>query len=123
MTATPSRETTAATPDDSEAKPLAVNLLSLASQLTALGATRTAGTEPPTAKRNGVPAQASATRLVLDYLRSQPGFRRQCDIRWALKLSHSSVAWALQCLRRAGLVDVVQDAARNPRYMRYRART
>jgi len=94
----------------------------LASQLSALCTSRIEAREPPPAKRNGVPAQASATRLVLDYLRSQPGFRRQCDIRWAVKLSHSSVAWALQCLRRAGLVDVVQDAARNPRYMRYRAR-
>ena len=96
---------------------------SLAAQLSALGATRTEAREPSPGNRKGVPAQASATRLVLDYLRSQPGFRRQCDIRWALKLSHPSVAWALQCLRRAGLVDVVQDVARNPRYMRYRART
>lgn len=97
--------------------------LSLAAQLLALGATRSEAREPSQGYRKGVPAQASAARLVLDYLRSQPGFRRQCDIRWALKLSHPSAAWALQCLRRAGLVDVVQDAARNPRYMRYRART
>lgn len=95
---------------------------SIASQLM-LGAAITAGAEPPPAKRNVFPAQASAARLVLEYLRSQSGFRRQCDIRLALNLNHSSAAWALQCLRRAGLVDVVQDAARNPRYMRYRAKT
>jgi len=97
--------------------------LSLAAQLSALGATRTVAREPSPGNWKGVPAQANATRLVLDYLRSESGFRRQCDIRWALKLSHPSVAWALQCLRRAELVDVVQDTARNPRYMRYRART
>lgn len=37
---------------------------SLASQLSALGAPRTDAREPPPAKGNGVPAQASATRLV-----------------------------------------------------------
>lgn len=67
-------------------------------------------------------SQSSATRRVLEYLRSERVFRRQCDIRLALELSHPSVAWALQCLRRWELVDVVQDAARNPRYMRYRAK-
>ena len=97
--------------------------LSLASQLSALGTSRTEVREPSPGTWKGVPAQASAACLVLDYLRSELVFRRQCDIRWALKLSHPSVAWALQCLRRADLVDVVQDVARNPRYMRYRART
>lgn len=69
------------------------------------------------------PSQTTATGMVLDYLRSEPVFRRQCEIRCALKLRHPSVAWALLCLRRWGLVDVVQDVARNPRYMRYRAKS
>ena len=67
-------------------------------------------------------SQTTATGRVLDYLRSAPVFRRQCDIRCALKLRHPSVAWALLCLRRLDLVDVVKDVARNPRYLRYRAK-
>lgn len=69
-----------------------------------------------------IPPQTTVARMVLDYLRSEPVFRQQCEIRCALKLKHPSVAWALLCLRRWGLVDVVRDADRNPRYMRYRAK-
>lgn len=67
-------------------------------------------------------SQTTATGRVLAYLRSELVFRRHCDIRCALKLRHPSVAWALLCLRRRDLVDVVKDAARNPRYLRYRAK-
>lgn len=69
------------------------------------------------------PSQTTATGMVLDYLRSEPVFRRQCDIRCAIRLNHPSVAWALLCLRRLGLVDAVRDVGRNPRYLRYRAKS
>lgn len=68
-------------------------------------------------------SQTTATGRVLNYLRSELVYRRQCDIRCALNLRHPSVAWALRCLRRWELVDVVKDVARNPRYLRYRAKT
>ena len=61
--------------------------------------------------------------LVLAYLCGQHEYLRQHEIREALQIRHPSAAWALLCLRRWGLVDVVQDVARNPRYMRYRAKS
>lgn len=95
---------------------------SLASQLSALTIERRV--QPGESAYGKVSrSQTTATGMVLDYLRSEHVFRRQCDIRCALKLRHPSVAWALLCLRRQGLVDVIQDAARNPRYMRYRAKS
>lgn len=68
------------------------------------------------------PSQNAASGRVLEYLRSEHVFRRQCEIRAALNMGHPSVAWALLCLRRMNLVDVVPDVSRNPRYMRYRAK-
>lgn len=71
----------------------------------------------------GASLYSSAADDVLEYLRSNRVFRRQCDVREALRLSHPSAAWALLCLRMQGLVEVTPDYARNPRYLRYRAKT
>lgn len=62
-------------------------------------------------------------RQVMAFLASQSEYRRQHEVREATGLAHSAVAWELLCLRRRELVEVVQDVARNPRYMRYRAKT
>lgn len=76
---------------------------------------------PPS--RSGARRHSSAADDVLEYLRSDSVFRRQCEVREALRLSHPSAAWALLCLRMHGLVEVTTDCARNPRYLRYRAKT
>lgn len=94
---------------------------SLAAQISALVKTHRVQSGESTYGKVSL-SQATLTGRVLDYLRSELVFRRQCEIRCALKLKHPSVAWALLCLRRWGLVDVVRDAARNPRYMQYRAK-
>ena len=91
--------------------------LSSASRVINLGRPK----RPPTMP--GARRYSSAADDVLEYLRSDRVFRRQCEVREALRLSHPSAAWALLCLRMQGLVEVTPDCARNPRYLRYRART
>lgn len=76
----------------------------------------------PPSKPGGI-RYSSAADDVIEYLRSEMVFRRQCEVREALRMSHPSAAWALLCLRMQGLVDVIPDGSRNPRYLRYRART
>ena len=98
------------------------NPCSLSAQLSAL-TREPRGQVGASAYGEVIRSQTTATGRVLTYLRSEPVFRRQCDIRCALNLRHPSVAWALRCLRRWELVDVVKDVARNPRYLRYRAKT
>lgn len=61
--------------------------------------------------------------LVLAYLCGQHEYLRQHEIREGTGLRHSAVCWALLYLRTHGFVDVVPDSARNPRYLRYRAKT
>lgn len=62
------------------------------------------------------------TAEVAGFLRSERVFRRRCEIRAAVSGSHAAVSWALLFLRAIRVVEVVQDGARNSRYLRYRAK-
>lgn len=64
----------------------------------------------------------SATAAVLEYLRLEPVFRMEAEIRAATGRSHSAVSWALLVLRARGYVLCVPDVVRNSRYLRYRAK-
>lgn len=64
----------------------------------------------------------SATSAVLEYLRLEPVFRMEAEIRAATGRSHSAVSWALLVLRARGYVLCVPDVVRNSRYLRYRAK-
>lgn len=66
---------------------------------------------------------SSVTAEVAAFLRSERVFRRRCEILEAVSGSHAAVSWALLFLRAIGAVEVVQDCARNQRYLRYRAKT
>lgn len=65
---------------------------------------------------------SSVTAEVAEFLRSERVFRRRCEIRAAVRGSHAAVSWALIFLRAIGAVEVVQDGARNARYLRYKAK-
>lgn len=69
----------------------------------------------------GVIQQGSATEAVLNFLLANHRFYTQQQIMWATKRSHSAVSWALLRLRAWKRVEVIGDAARNSRYLRYRA--
>lgn len=71
----------------------------------------------------GTYRESSVTANVAYFLRSERVFRRRCEIMSAVSGSHAAVSWALFFLRAIGEVEVVQDGARNSRYLRYRAKT
>lgn len=64
----------------------------------------------------------SASSQVLVFLRNAGGYHRCCEILAGTGRSHSAVSWALLYLRARGLVERVPDAARNSRYLRYKAK-
>lgn len=71
----------------------------------------------------GVIQPGSATDLILRILSESPGRFFTCEqlIR-ATGRSHAAVSFALLYLRDQELIEAFPDAARNPRYMRYRIR-
>ncbi len=70
----------------------------------------------------GVIREGSASQAILAYLGAQqPGrFVPSAELIKATGRPHSAVSWSLVYLRGLGLVEVVPDGARNPRYNRYR---
>lgn len=72
-------------------------------------------------KPPGVIQPGSATGAVLAFLQSRPSqFFSRAQLLWHTKRSGKAVDWAMLYLRSQGLVEVISDAARNPRYLRYR---
>lgn len=70
----------------------------------------------------GVIREGSATAAVLALVRARRGiFMTHAQIVATTGRSAKSVDWALLFLRSQGLVECVPDAARNSRYLRYRA--
>lgn len=69
----------------------------------------------------GVIQPGSASEAVLGVLRGNPGrfFTAQQLIRGTGR-SHAAVSFALLYLRDKGMIQAFPDAARNPRYRRYR---
>jgi hypothetical protein len=69
----------------------------------------------------GVIRDGSATAAVLIFMTSRKGvFLTHAQIVKGTGRSAKSVDWALLFLRSQELVECVPDAARNPRYLRYR---
>ena len=81
------------------------------------------GSKPGAKQRTAGRMRSPLAHLVLAYLCGQHEYLRQHEIREGTGLRHSAVCWALLYLRTHGFVDVVPDSARNPRYLRYRAKT
>lgn len=69
----------------------------------------------------GVIREGSATAAVLMVLQQRRLFLSHHQIVAATGRSGKAVDWALLYLRQLGLVEVVPDASRNSRYLRYRA--
>lgn len=69
----------------------------------------------------GVIQPGSASEAVLQILSASPGRFFTCEqlIR-ATGRTHAAVSLALMYLRDQGRIEAFPDAARNPRYMRYR---
>jgi len=69
----------------------------------------------------GVIQPGSASEAVLRILRSNPGRFYVCEqLIKETGRTHAAVSFALLYLRDQELIDAFPDAARNPRYMRYR---
>ena len=69
----------------------------------------------------GVIQPGSASEAVLHILRSNPGRFYVCkQLIKETGRTHAAVSFALLYLRDQGLIEAFPDAARNPRYMRYR---
>lgn len=98
----------------------AMGWFSLADQLVAA---RSAGEQGRCLQRSGGAKHSSqvADRVWM-YLSESLEQQRQCDIRRALGITHSSAVWALIVLRRDGKIEASPDGGRNPRYFRYRAK-
>lgn len=79
----------------------------------------------PTVRYNPRPAgviqQGSASEAVLQILSASPGRFFTCEqlIR-ATGRTHAAVSFALLYLRDQGRIEAFPDAARNPRFLRYR---
>jgi hypothetical protein len=97
----------------------------MVNQLTLIAEKRQHGLNLQTARYNPRPAgvirEGSATAAVLVFMQSRGGmFMTHSQIVKGTGRSAKSVDWALLFLRSQGLVECVPDAARNPRYLRYR---
>ena len=97
-----------------------------ASQLALIAEKRAVGLGLQTPRYNPRPAgvirEGSATDAELAILAARRGmFMSHAQIAKATGRSIKAVDWALLYLRSQGLVECVPDAARNPRYLRYRA--
>lgn len=69
----------------------------------------------------GVIQPGSASEAVLRILLSNPGRFYVCEqLIKETGRTHAAVSFALLYLRDQGLIEAFPDAARNPRYMRYR---
>ena len=72
-------------------------------------------------KPPGVIQPGSATDAVLAILREHRGrFFTAGELIEATGRSHAATSWALMYLRAQGLIEAVEDSARNPRFLRYR---
>lgn len=69
----------------------------------------------------GVIQPGSASDLILRILSESPGRFFTCEqLICSTGRTHAAVSFGLLYLRDQGLIDAFPDAARNPRYMRYR---
>lgn len=71
----------------------------------------------------GVIWQGSASDAVLSYLEAHPGrWSTSAELIVSTGRTHAAVSWALVYLRSLGAIEAATDAARNPRYLKYRMR-
>lgn len=70
----------------------------------------------------GTIQQGSATEAVFAFLLESTRFFTHAQICFKTGKSHSAVSWALIKLRNRKRIEVIEDATRNSRYFRYRAK-
>lgn len=98
----------------------------MATQLTLIAEKRQIGLGLQAPRYNPRPAgvirEGSATAAVFGFMQTRKGmFMTHSQIVKGTGRSAKSVDWALLFLRSQSLVECVPDAARNSRYLRYRA--
>lgn len=70
----------------------------------------------------GVIREGRSSEMVLKALRDHGGAMTEGQLRFRTGLNHAKCSWALIFLQRIGKVEVLSDAHRNIRYLRYKAK-
>ena len=70
----------------------------------------------------GVIREGKSSEMVLKALCDHGGVMTEGQLRFRIGLNHAKCSWALIYLQRIGKVEVLSDAHRNSRYLRYKAR-